>query len=149
VRRVPAPDPWAKTLGLEPGDRLVIRNSPDGAASTPVPAAHHRAITTSLRGRGRFEVALGFATSLDDVERLLAELAPRLVTDGALWISWPIRSARPDCDCSVESIEGRADAIGLIPTKYGPIQPGWTGIRFVRQVRTRPRPADRARDEAR
>jgi hypothetical protein len=121
-------------LGVRPGDRLrLIR----------VPADVRRQVGWSPRAGGPtgtpVEFALVFARSRQELFPHLPRLAASLTPAGALWVAWPKRSSGATTDLSDSVVRALGVETGLVDVKVASVTPYWSGLRFVRRRRDRPR----------
>ncbi|HUD41488.1 MAG TPA: DUF3052 domain-containing protein [Dokdonella sp.] len=127
--------PWQK-LGLTPALRVHLRG---------LPAADYAALTGMAPGtldpvgpRAAFDLAHVFVTSSAELRQALAALDPRLPPAGAIWVSWPKRSARVPTDVSEATIRAVALPLGLVDVKVCAIDAVWSGLKLVRRKALRP-----------
>ncbi len=82
-----------------------------------------------------------FATARDDLQRDLVKLAPALADTGTLWISWPKKSAGVTTDITEGTLRELALPLGLVDVKVCAVTEVWSGLKFVRRVELRAKPA--------
>lgn len=126
---------WQK-LGLTPMLRVHLRG---------LPADDYRALTGMAPGtpdlvgpRAAFDLAHVFATTAAELARALAALDPRLPPAGAIWVSWPKRSARVPTDITEDTIRALALPLGLVDVKVCAVDAIWSGLKLVRRKALRP-----------
>jgi hypothetical protein len=126
-------------LGLKPGDRAAILNSPEGYLTTlgELPLQ-----VKLLGGRGgQLDFIQLFARSRTDLERAFARAAARLKPDGMLWISWPKQSSPLAGDLNENIVREVGLSIGLVDVKVAAIDYDWSGLKFVYRLKDRPKRA--------
>jgi hypothetical protein len=127
----------AEKLGLKPGMTAYLVNAPDGYREALGDAATHADFVTSLDGAAALDFIHAFFT---DRTALLAHLPPlkaALAPTGALWISWPKKSAKVPTDVDEAVVHEAGLAAGLVDVKVAAIDPVWSGFKFVYRLKDR------------
>ena len=124
--------PLAAKLGVKPGCRLLLDNTPDGWSLEGSPVA------PDLRpSRDPYDVIVVFCRDLAVLERRFAPLAERLTTAGALWVCWPKKASGVPTDLTDGAVREHGLAGGLVDVKVAAIDATWSGLKFVRRLRDR------------
>ena len=95
---------------------------PDGAA------------IVSNAGKASCDIAHIFVVSLSTFERQLTKTRALIRTDGAIWVSWPKKSAKVPTDVDENRIRDVALKTDLVDVKVCAVSEVWSGLKFV--VRT-------------
>lgn len=126
--------PQTRKLGLKPGQRVSLDQSPDRWAFTDPPAG-----LTYVHAPEPADVIISFFTAAEQLPGRLPELTRRIHPSGALWVAWPRRAGGHDSDITDDIIHGRALALGVVDVKIAAIDDDWSGQRFVWRVANRDR----------
>ncbi|HSL33075.1 MAG TPA: hypothetical protein VK871_05445 [Candidatus Limnocylindrales bacterium] len=126
--------PLPKKLGVKEGSSVLVVGAPEGFVLPPVPGVELRS-----RPRAGIDVVLLFVTRRADLERRFGKLAAWLDPAGRLWVAWPKRSAKVDCDLDFAIVQRTGLAAGLVDNKSASIDETFQGLQFVRRVKDRPR----------
>jgi hypothetical protein len=132
-----SPRTLVEKLGIKPHSRIALLNAPRGYAVTLRPLPPGLQVTASLRGT--FPFIQFFTTSRRDLERRFPILVRALAQDGALWISWPKKTAGMDTDLTEDVIRAVALAARLVDVKVCAVDDVWSGLKLVRRKRDRAR----------
>jgi hypothetical protein len=126
--------PLPKKLGIAPGHVVALHGAPDGYRDTlgELPPG----VRVRAGGSARADVVQLFATHRAELERSLAKLGRAIFPDGALWISWPKKSARAKNprlagDLDENAIRAIALPTGLVDVKVCAVDETWSGLKFV------------------
>jgi hypothetical protein len=123
--------PLAKKLGIKPGAVVALLGAPAGftRALAPVPAG----VRFTTRAAGAPALIIWFASSRQQVDRRLKDVA-RLVTDGVgLWMAWPKQSSGVATDLREDAVRNAGLAHGLVDYKVCAIDETWSGLKFARR----------------
>lgn len=121
--------PLAKKLGLKPG----LRASAIGAP------AHYRLLLApepeGIRWLGARATKLDFVHLFVDREADFARRLPRqmvrIVTDGAIWVSWPKKASKVKTDMTEDVVRKHALPLGLVDIKVCAVDEVWSGLKLV------------------
>ena len=118
---------WQK-LGLKPGLRVALAGTPEDywTMCGCDPVAFELATP-----HGRVDFAHGFAYTRAQLQKLLVGFSRRLEPAGALWISWPKKSAGVATDLSEDVLRELALPLGLVDVKVCAVDATWSGLKFV------------------
>lgn len=126
--------PLSQKLGLKPGLRLLLRDTPgDYAALTGFDLAQVKL----LKRAGAFDFAHAFVQSRAQLQQALDALEPHLADSGMLWISWPKKAAKIATDLNEDGIRELALPRGLVDVKVCAVDATWSGLKLVRRVSER------------
>ena len=129
--------PLPRKLGFKPGTRYLLVGAPEGYARTlgrlPVGC-------TSARPRDvQLDLIQFFTPSAQALAGHFAPLAARLQPAGMLWISWPKKSSGVATDITETDVRRIGLAAGLVDVKVCTVDETWSGLKFVRRLKDRPR----------
>lgn len=125
--------PLPKKLGLQPGQKRLFLAAPAGYAL-------HLGLADEGQDDGStaLDFIQIFATRAVALAAELERVVPRLATAGALWISWPKKSARVATDLGDAEVRRLGLATGLVDIKVCAVDDVWSGLKFVRRRTDRP-----------
>ena len=124
--------PQARKLGVKPGQRICLDNSPPGWRLTNPPAG------ISLVGaRGPADLVISFFTRADKLSTRLPLLVKRIYPSGAIWIAWPRRAGGHDSEITGDIVREHALPLGVVDVKIAAIDEDWSGLRLVWRVSNR------------
>jgi|ERR1041385_3023035 hypothetical protein len=127
--------PLVQKLGIKPGSKIAILRAPRGYGRTlgKLPARVSRGAGLN----GALDLIQFFTSEQRDLDREFGTLARALAPAGALWISWPKRSAGVPTDLTEDVIRGIGLAHGLVDVKVIAVDDVWSGLKFVRRLKDR------------
>lgn len=126
--------PQARKLGIKPGQRICLDNSPSGWELADPPAD-----ISFVGARASADLIISFFTSSDKLAKRLPSLAKRIYPSGTLWIAWPRRAGGHHSDITDNAIREYAIPIGVVDVKVAAIDDDWSGLRLVWRVSNRGR----------
>jgi hypothetical protein len=94
-------------------------------------------LSTKLGAKPGTGVLVFFTTSREDLERRFMRLEELLDAADGLWIAWPKKAARIDCDLTFEAVQEIGLAHGLVDNKSCSIDERWQALRFVYRLEDR------------
>jgi hypothetical protein len=125
--------PLARKLGIKPGSVVALAAAPPDWAIDGLPDGV--VVRPSLRGRP--DIVVAFARSLQDLNRRLPALEGSLPDDGALWLAWPRKAAGHDSDITENALRDLVLPTGLVDVKVAALSEDWSGLKFVRRKELR------------
>ena len=123
--------PLAQKLGIKSDTMVALLGAPKGfeRALAPVPSG----VRFTTRAGGAPALIVWFATSRQQIDRRLADVA-RLVTHGVgLWMAWPKQSSGVATDLREDTVRNAGLACGLVDYKVCAIDATWSGLKFARR----------------
>ena len=125
--------PIAAKLGVKRGDRVLVRNAPDG-----YPAALGLTGIVMAGPRAReLDAIILFADRAAVLERALPGAIDALKPAGMLWVAWPKQTSGVATDLTEDVIRRLALAAGVVDVKVCAISEIWSGLKLVRRVADR------------
>lgn len=131
--------PLARKLGIKPGSRVVLVQSPVGFEATLDGLPDDATVARSLRSRRPWDVMVFFPRSASDLDRRIDNLAARLTPAGGLWIAWPKRASGVATDLGDGVVRARGLVAGLVDNKVCALSEVYSALRFVVRVKDRVR----------
>ena len=129
--------PLPQKLGFKDGTRYLLVGAPEGYARTlgrlPASCMACRPLDTSL------DLIQFFTPSAKDLASHIAPLAAKLQSAGALWVSWPKISSGVATDITETDVRRIGLAAGLVDVKVCAVDAVWSGLKFVRRLKDRPK----------
>jgi hypothetical protein len=116
----------ARKLGLKAGQRVGLREAPDGWALTDPPVGLLRPDPD-----GAADVIVAFFRAAAEIRALLPALAGNVFPAGAVWALWPRRAAGHVSDITDNTVRGYAIDLGLVDVKVAAVDEDWSGLRLV------------------
>jgi hypothetical protein len=130
--------PLPRKLGIRDGHRVLLAGAPPEFRLGDLAAVDlHRVDVQRRAGAGPYDVIVAFTADRRALDRRFPVLAPRLVTNGGLWIAWPKRSSGVPTDLDDNAVREVGLAAGLVDNKGCAIDETWSGLRFVVRLRDR------------
>jgi hypothetical protein len=129
--------PLARKLGFKQNFRAALVGAPDNFADELLdlpPGVEFVAHTD-----GPPDLVLLFAEGQADLLKSFAQLAARLAPAGMLWVAWRKKSSGARTDLTENVVREIGLENGLVDTKVCAINGTWSGLRFVRRLRDRPK----------
>lgn len=126
---------WQK-LGLKPGSRFAVVDGPADYEMTigglPPDVRRVDSATADL------DIVHVFATERARLARALPGLRERIAPAGAIWVSWPKKSAKIPGDLTENVVREIALAAGLVDVKVCAISDAWSALKLVIRLKDRP-----------
>ena len=129
--------PLAKKLGIKDKLRVRLLESPAEVRKELKPALAQCELDND--GKGPVDFAMMFAKSSSHLSEEFAALAKCLTPAGMLWVSWPKKSSGVATDLDENKIRAIGLAAGLVDVKVCAVTEVWSGLKFVRRLKDRPR----------
>lgn len=121
--------PLAKKLGIKEGSTVLLIGEPDGYFALLDPLPSHVVFKRHV-SQGVDLVHL-FVTHQDKLKKVLTNLREKLRADGAVWVSWPKKSAKVATDITEDSIREIALPLGFVDIKVCAVSEIWSGLKLV------------------
>jgi hypothetical protein len=122
--------PLAKKLGIKPGARLQLLNTPlqFEAALGALPEGVERTVANTDQ---QADMVIAFHTSAAALSEAFPSHARSTKADGALWIAWPKRASGVSTDLNENLLRDIGLPTGMVDNKVCAIDETWSGLRFV------------------
>lgn len=120
-----SPTPQARKLGLKPGLRVALDDSPAQWELADPPEVRF------VSGTEPADVIVCFVRAAAEIEDRIDATSQRIFPDGALWIAWPRRAAGHRCDVTEHAVRAAALPRGLVDVKVAAIDDDWSGLKIV------------------
>ena len=116
-------------LGIKSGTQIAIVNAPRGYRKTlgKLPPG----VSVASAARGVLPFIHFFTPHRDELEGKLPAMLRALTPDGALWVSWPKKSAKADTDITEDTIRAVALPLGFVDIKVCAVNDFWSGLKLV------------------
>ena len=122
-------------LGIKPNSRIAIFNAPSNFDSTLGPLPDGVVRRSKLSGPLHFIHAFFLHSS--KLDRQFPSLKKALDQSGALWISWPKKSAKVETDLAENLVREIGLRHGLVDIKVCAVDEVWSGLKFVYRLKDR------------
>lgn len=125
--------PLSKKLGIKPGTRICAPNAPPAYREwlSPLP---EKVTIHGGAAKGEFDIVHIFVESRAGLESELKRARKLISRAGAIWVSWPKKSAKIPTDVDENSIRALALTTDLVDVKVCAVTEVWSGLKLV--VRT-------------
>src|SRR5262249_33256035 len=109
--------PLPQKLGIKPGHRVALLQSPEGFRQTLGAVPESAAVHAALDDGEPFDIILYFTDSASELAGRFAALARRLVSSGGLWVAWPKKASEVATDLSEDRVREIGLRAGLVDNK--------------------------------
>lgn len=123
--------PLTLKLGFKPDMRIGVMRAPRGYLEL-LPG-----LEVATRLSGRLDAIQYFATSPEQLEAVMPNLAAHLVPGGMLWVSWAKRTSPLHSGLDETTVRRLGLAAGLVDVKVAAVTDDWSGLKFVYRVADR------------
>lgn len=128
--------PLYKKLGIKAGDKIYTLNAPSNyeALISPMPAG----AKVLRRLSKEIDLVHIFVQQRHALTAALSKCLPRIKQHGAIWVSWPKKSAGVQSDVTEDTVRSVALPLGLVDIKVCAVDEVWSGLKLVirKQLRT-------------
>jgi hypothetical protein len=121
--------PLAKKLGIKEGTRLLLVDAPDGYTRLLEPLPEGDKFLSRLSESP--DIVHVFSTRKNELAAALIGLRKALKPAGAVWVSWPKKSAKVPTDITEDTIREVALPLGFVDIKVCAIDEVWSGLKLV------------------
>lgn len=121
--------PLYQKLGIKDGFRVYVIGPPDDYSKLIEGKVPGMIVTNSARGHA--DMAHIFETKAATLEKKLPGLMEVIAPDGAIWVSWPKKSAKVPTDITEDVIRDVALPLGLVDVKVCAVNEVWSGLKLV------------------
>lgn len=121
--------PLAKKLGIKAGTRVLAVHPPAEYAAWlgPLPEG----VTFEDRLRASTDIVHVFSSDRAELGKLLKTYRGGLAAAGAVWVSWPKKSAKVPTDITEDTIRELALPMGFVDVKVCAVSDVWSGLKLV------------------
>lgn len=128
--------PLPKKLGIKPGFRAQLANVP---ADVRAELREALAECHLVKQADALEFVMLFTKSRAELAKEFSPTAKHLAPAGMLWVSWPKKSSGVATDLDENVVREVGLAAGLVDVKVCAVTELWSGLKFVRRVKDRPK----------
>jgi hypothetical protein len=129
--------PLAKKLGIKDQFRVRLIESPAEVRKELKAALAQCELVND--GEGHVDFAMLFTKSSSHLSEEFSQLTKLLAPAGMLWVSWPKKSSGVATDVDENKVRAIGLAAGLVDVKVCAVTQVWSGLKFVRRLKDRPR----------
>lgn len=121
--------PLAKKLGIKPGTRMLLAGEPDNYRKLiePLPDG----VTFVSRLSESTDIVHVFSAKKAELGKALKSYRAKLAPDGAVWVSWPKKSAKVPTDITEDTVRELALPLGFVDIKVCAVDETWSGLKLV------------------
>ena len=105
------------------------------------PTNYQSLIGKKVRFSNRLTAGCGFvhlfATRRSELQAQLKRLRGRIADTGAIWVSWPKKSARVPTDVTEDVVRAIALPLGFVDVKVCAVDETWSGLKLMIQRENR------------
>jgi hypothetical protein len=134
--------PLPKKLGIKAGFRVWLASAP---ADVRAELREVLAECTVTKDMAALDFAMVFTKSRAGLTNEFPRIAKGLAPAGMLWVSWPKKSSGVASDLDESIVRGFGLDAGLVDVKVCAVTEVWSGLKFVRRVKDRPKKATTSR----
>jgi hypothetical protein len=129
--------PLPRKLGIKDGFNVHFAEAPaDVVAELRAAVAECEEVRG---GRGPLDFAMVFTKSRAELKKEFSRFTKWLGPAGMLWVSWPKKSSGVATDLDENVVRDIGLAAGLVDVKVCAVTEVWSGLKFVRRVKDRPK----------
>jgi hypothetical protein len=144
--------PLARKLGIKEGHRMLALHPPpdylDLLKGLPEGVSIRVAETPGIESRpagrsstvGPYDLIHVFALEKEFLAQVLPDLKRLIVSNGAIWASWPKKASSVPTDLSGNVVRGLALENGLVDVKVCAVDWTWSALKLVIPLKDRPKP---------
>src|SRR6202171_4020737 len=121
--------PLARKLGITEGRTILLSHAPKNYLQLVAPLPD--GVTIVSRLTDDTDIVHLFTTKRSELARALRSLRSTLRQDGAVWVSWPKKSAKVPTDITEDTIRDVALPIGFVDVKVCAVDEVWSGLKLV------------------
>ena len=121
--------PLIRKLRIQPGQRLLILNPPQGYVESLQPLPEGTEIVATTAG-ATVDFCHVFATNSAQLAELLPTALAACKYDGLLWVSYPKKSSKVPSDLSRDVLWELPGETGLRPVTQVSIDQTWSALRY-------------------
>jgi hypothetical protein len=129
--------PLAQKLGFKDNTRYLLVGAP-GAFTSELPTLPKGAVAVTPRATA-IDLIILFVPDLKSLTRQLPALIRKLPAAGVLWIGWPKLASGVPTDLREGVVRETLLATGLVDIKVCSINDTYSGLKFVRRLKDRPK----------
>lgn len=122
-------------LGVKPGMNVVVMRAPADYADVVAAMGERAKVGRALNDRVEF--IQYFATSEQQLEAVMPNLAAHLVPNGMVWVSWAKRTSPLHTGVDENMVRRIGLAAGLVDVKVAAVSDDWSALKFVYRVADR------------
>lgn len=127
--------PLPKKLGIKPGFRVCLLNTPPEVRAELKPTLADCEIARDLKKPADFVMA--FTKSSEDLADKFEQVTQSLTPAGSFWVSWPKKTSGVPTDVNENVVREIGLAAGLVDVKVCAVTEVWSGLKFVRRLKDR------------
>ena len=79
----------------------------------------------------RLDLGHVFCGSKSNLEKVIAQVLPRMEPDGVIWVSWPKKASKVETDITEDTVREVALPMGLVDIKVCAVDEIWSGLKLV------------------
>jgi hypothetical protein len=129
--------PLIKKLGIKDNFHVAFVNAPENfATQLELPTTVNVKRISQSKGLDFIHV---FVINQIALTTAFAQYAPKLKSNGMLWISWPKKSSGVQTDLNENIVRDIGLAAGLVDVKVCAVDDVWSGLKFVYRLKDRPK----------
>lgn len=129
--------PLIKKLGVKEGFRVGLVNAPKSFLGLLGKLPDDVVIDTRLKPP--LDLVMLFAESQKTLQMKFPVVAEKIKANGMIWVAWPKKSSGVPTDLIFDFVQHTGLDCGLVDVKICAIDDTWSGLKFVRRLRDRPK----------
>src|SRR5258708_2959318 len=104
--------PLAKKLGIKAGSGVYVENEPDNYLQMVEPLPND--VVFARRLSGKIDMIHFFSEAAEEIAGKLALYMNRIVSNAAIWVSWPKKATKIPTEVTEDVIRARELPLGLV-----------------------------------
>ena len=127
--------PLAKKLGIKAHHKVYLKNAPENYRALLGAWPEGVCFLDALNEKA--DVVHVFVKTVAEMEAALFELQEKIVSNGAIWVSWYKKAAGIPTDVTEDVIRETALALGLVDVKVCAVDEKWSALKLVIRLANR------------
>ena len=121
--------PLAQKLGIMPAMTVIAIGAPENYRKLLGKAANEIKLSGRVKDNSPF--IHFFTTRRSELEKQLPRLRSKIADTGAVWVSWPKKSAGVPTDVTEDVIRAVALPLGFVDVKVCAVDETWSGLKLM------------------
>ena len=123
-------NPLFKKLGIKPGQKILLKNTPIEIESQLIPFPENVSISKNLKGT--FDLIIIFAYKKAEVMQSASLVIKILAKEGILWLAYPKKTSGIDTELNRDKAWDSFTEFGYRPVNLISLNENWSSMRFKR-----------------
>ena len=129
--------PLIKKLGIKEGQQIAFLHEPQSYRRTLGKLPAGIVPVDKLTANVTYDLIHIFVTEASTLQREFSQARKHLVTNGAIWVSWPKKSSGVKTELNENIVRETGLDLGLVDVKVCAVDETWSGLKFVYRLKDR------------